>query len=221
LRAPVPQLCSAEYDAASRPLYMQLARTFPADFVVRAYASVLQILRVSLAIPDSMVPMAPFPGSGAMTAVYGGLSAITSPLGPLGVLLTLAAVAGAYASSLRLGLALTVCVLFLTGYPAIRFDERHWFHLRFIAWWAAALVATHLVRSGTGAWSIARLLRAGAATVLLIGLPAVSNSSSRTTSGRRARSSRRARRTNRRCSSTGGRATTARRRRTAARISSP
>lgn len=170
LHAPVPQLCSAEYDAASRPLYLQLARTFPADFVVRAYASVLQILRVSLAIPDSMVPMAPFSGSGAMTALYGGLSAITSPLGPLGVLLTLAAVAGAFGSSLRLGLALTVCVLFLTGYPAIRFDERHWFHLRFIAWWAAALVATHLVRSGAGSWPAARLIRAGAATALLIGL---------------------------------------------------
>ncbi len=163
LGAPVPRLCSAEYDTASGQLYFDLARTFPADFVVRAYASVLMILRVGLAIPEAMLPMVPFADSQAAVGAYRALHAITSPLSALGVLVTVAAIAGAWASSIRLGLAMTAFVLFLTGYPAIRFDERHWFHLRFIPWWAAALVGTELLRLGTRAWERARLVRAAVA----------------------------------------------------------
>ena len=142
LGAPAPRLCTAEYDTASGQLYFDLARTFPADFVVRAYASVLMILRVGLAIPAAMLPMAPFADSPTLTGAYRLASAITSPISVLGVLITLAALGVAWASSIRLGLAMTTFVLFLAGYPAIRFDERHWFHLRFIPWWAAALLMT-------------------------------------------------------------------------------
>ena len=170
LHAPVPGLCTAEYDTASGQLYFQMARTFPADFVVRAYASVLMILRVGLAIPTMMQPMPPFPASETMGVIYRSLGAVTSLLAPLGVLVTLLAVMAAWASSIRLGLALTAFVLFLAGYPAIRFDERHWFHLRFIPWWAAALVATQLLQLGARAWDRARLIRAGVAMAVVFGL---------------------------------------------------
>ena len=139
-----PLLCTADYDTASGQLYFDLARTFPADFVVRAYASVLMILRVGLAIPAAMVPMAPFSDSPTMADAYRLANAVTSPMSILGVLIAMAAIGVAWASSIRLGLALTAFVLFLAGYPAIRFDERHWFHLRFIPWWAAALLVTQL-----------------------------------------------------------------------------
>jgi hypothetical protein len=173
LGAPVPGLCTAEYDTASGRLYLQIARTFPADFVVRAYASVLMILRVGLAIPAAMLPMPPFPTSDTMTAVYRLLNGVTSILAPAGVLVTAIAVAGAWASSIRLGMALTVFVLFLTGYPAIRFDERHWFHLRFIPWWAAVLVATQVLQSGRRVLDRPRVLRAVAAISLLLAALAV------------------------------------------------
>ena len=173
MSAPLPRLCTAAYDTASGGLYVALARTFPADFVVRAYASVLMILRVGLAIPAAMIPMLPFSGSDTMTAVYAALSAITSPIAILGVLMTLAAVMVAWASSIRLGLALTIFVLFLAGYPAIRFDERHWFHLRFIPWWAAALVITQLLRRGAFTWERARVRRAAVAAGLLLATLAI------------------------------------------------
>lgn len=177
--APLPRLCTAAYDTASGRLYFQLARTFPADFVVRAYASVLMILRVGLAVPGAMIPMLPFSDSATMTAVYAALSAITLPVAQLGVLVTFAAVMAAWASSIRLGMALTVFVLFLAGYPAIRFDERHWFHLRFIPWWAAALVITELLQPGALAWERPRLVRAGVAVGLLLGAMAIALSALR------------------------------------------
>lgn len=169
LQAPVPGLCSADYDVASGELYMRLARTFPADFAVRAYASVLLILRVGLDIPTALMPMAPFPASEAMAGFYRVVNAVSSSIAPLGVPLTLAAVAGAWATSVRLGIALSVFVLFLTGYPAIRFDERHWFHLRFIPWWAGVLVVMQVWRMGARAWERPRLRRSAFAVVLLLG----------------------------------------------------
>ena len=173
LGSSVPQLCTAEYDVASGQIYFDMARTFPADFVVRAYASVLMILRVGLAIPVAMVPMAPFADSGLMTTAYRTMSAVSEPVSALGVVVTLVAVAGAWAWSIRLGLAMTLFVLFLAGYPAIRFDERHWFHLRFIPWWAAALVVTEVLQRGARAWDRPRLIRGTVAVgVVLLALAA-------------------------------------------------
>lgn len=168
LGAPVPRLCTADYDTASGQLYFDLARTFPADLVVRAYASVLMILRVGLAIPTAMLPMAPFADSGPMVLFYRLANAVSSPLSALGVAFTALAIAAAWASSIRLGLALTISVLFLAGYPAIRFDERHWFHLRFIPWWAAALLVTQLWQLRAGAFSRERLVRGTVALVVLL-----------------------------------------------------
>ena len=169
LDAPVPQLCTAAYDTASGQLYFDLFRTFPADFVTRAYASVLMILRVGLDIPTAMVAGEPFKGSGVIGPVYELLHAATSLVAPLGVLTTLVAIAGVSAYSIRLGLATAVFVLFLAGYPSIRFDERHWFHLRLIPWWTAALVGTQLLALGARAWDRPRLIRSAVAVVLFIG----------------------------------------------------
>ncbi|MSP93555.1 MAG: hypothetical protein EXR79_17480 [Myxococcales bacterium] len=168
LGAPVPALCTAEYDTASGALYFDLARTFPADLAVRAYASVLMILRVGLDLPAMMVPMPPFAASAVMPAVYRTAHAVTSPLAALGVVLTVAAMALAAGTSLRLGLALIAFVLFLTGYPAIRFDERHWFHLRFIPWWTAIVVLTYLWRNGVSAVERPRVIRAGVTLAALL-----------------------------------------------------
>ena len=168
LGAAVPRLCTAEYDTASGQLYFDLARTFPADLVVRAYASVLMILRVGLAIPTAMLPMAPFADNGPMVSFYRTASAVSSPVSALGVAVTALAIGAAWASSIRLGLALTGFVLFLAGYPAIRFDERHWFHLRFIPWWAAALVVTELWQLRAGAFPRRRLVRGAVALAVLL-----------------------------------------------------
>jgi hypothetical protein len=156
----LPNLCDPDYDIASGQLYMQMATTFPADFAAHAYGSVLSILRAGLSIPAAMQAAAPFSSSSFVARLYGRLDHITGLVAPLGPLLTLAAVGVAWARSARLGLALTVFVLFLTGYPAIEFEQRHWFHLRFIPWWAALMVGSELLRRRGQRWSRPELVRA-------------------------------------------------------------
>ncbi|MDP3716196.1 MAG: hypothetical protein Q8T13_00330 [Acidobacteriota bacterium] len=153
LDVPVPAQCSAEYDAATGQLYTTMATTFPADLVVRAYASVLMILRVGLAVPEMMQPVPPFPASAVASAGYAIVNRVTSLLAPAGPLLVMVAIGIAWAQSARLGLALSIFVLFLGGYPAIRFEERHWFHLRFLPWWAALVVIAQVLPAARRAWT--------------------------------------------------------------------
>jgi len=169
LDAPVPAWCSAEYDNATGQLYTAMATTFPADLVVRAYASVLMILRVGLAVPEMMQPMAPFPANAAASAGYAIINRVTSLLAPAGPLLVLVALGMAWAQSVRLGLALSVFVLFLGGYPAIRFEERHWFHLRFLPWWAALVVIAQILPAARHGWTRPAMVRGvvGVAGLLL------------------------------------------------------
>ncbi len=163
---PVPNYCDAAYDSASGELYMGLARAFPADMVVRAYRSVWTVLRQGLVIPGATAA-APF-ASAAIKSGYGLLSVVTSVLAPAGPVLMLAAIAMAFATSLRLGLALSVSVLFLAGYPAIQFEGRHWFHLRFIPWWAGALVMTQLLRRWASGWRWTDIRAGVVATTALV-----------------------------------------------------
>ena len=163
---PVPNYCDAAYDSASGELYMGLARIFPADMVVRAYRSVWTVLRQGLAIPGAGDP-ALFT-SPAINSGYRFLNGVTTVIAPAGPVLMLAALVMAFAASTRLGLALTVSVLFLAGYPAIQFEGRHWFHLRFIPWWAGALVVTQVLHRRAHRWSWAGIGPGIAATSAVV-----------------------------------------------------
>lgn len=123
--------------------------TFPADLAVRAYGSVLTILREGATIP------AVNPHNRLLSGVSSHLHGWTAAVPFLGPLVAAAAVAVAWNAAPRLGVALALFILFLAGYPAIEFEERHWFHLRFLPWWSAALVAhaiTQVIRSRPGEW---------------------------------------------------------------------
>lgn len=137
----VPILCAPDYDRASADLYFDIARTFPADLAVHAYASVETILRAGMTLPRLGGRLGSTPILGRVVAFIDRLTASLMRFGPW---FTAGAVVVAWAASPRLGLALAVFVLFLAGYPAIQFDGRHWFHLRFIPIWSAVLIA--------GAW---------------------------------------------------------------------
>ena len=126
-----PALCSADYDRTSGELFTRIATTFPADLVAHAYGSVVTILRNSFPFGTLENALAFVPGAFVVARP------IDAFLGPVGVM---AAVAVAWAVAARLGIALTIFILFLTGYPAIAFEPRHWFHLRFIPLWALLLV---------------------------------------------------------------------------------
>lgn len=149
---PVPNLCAPDYDRASGELFFRLAKTFPADLVARAYGSVLVVLRSGLTIPNVYGPVARIPVLSTLLTWLREQSELTHVLGPL---FTAAAIGVAWTAAPRLGIALTLFVLFLAGYPAIEFEPRHWFHLRFIPWWSALLVVGATVtrlRQGCDGW---------------------------------------------------------------------
>ena len=135
----VPNLCDPNYDLASGDLFFDFARTFPADLITRAYGAVLVVLRSGMQVPDVYGPLTRVP---VLVQVLESIKRQPDVMGLLGPVFTFAAVCVAWAASARLGIALTAFVLFLTGYPAIEFESRHWFHLRFIPWWGLLLVST-------------------------------------------------------------------------------
>lgn len=139
--AAAPLLCEPAYEQIAGRLLSEVMWTFPADFVTRAYASARIILN-------------------SMPAV-----------GDLGAAISVLAIAAVFGLSIRLGLALAFCVLLLCGYPAIEFQARHWFHLRFIPWWAALMVIGEIVRRH--AWTPARLRQAALSVGVLLGAMAL------------------------------------------------
>lgn len=127
-----PILCSPDYDRVSGHLFFQMATTFPADLAVHAFGSVVTILSRGMPVSfESLLGYVPW----AFTVAH----PVDLLLGPLAAIL---AVGIAWAVAPRLGVALTIVILFLTGYPAIEFEDRHWFHLRFLPLWTVLLVGS-------------------------------------------------------------------------------
>lgn len=162
-----PNLCAPDYDRASGELFVRVASTFPADLVMHAYGSVLSILRSGLPIAsiEGLVGYVPWAFVVARPIDRGlNLVGMAAPL------VALAAVAAAWVAAPRLGLALTAFILFLTGYPAVEFEDRHWFHLRFLPLWTGlALWAAFINRREQ--WTTQNLWRGlvpTAATALLM-----------------------------------------------------
>jgi hypothetical protein len=135
------EYCWPDYDRATGSYLRALVTRFPADIVVRAYASVLRIVELPFAwerVTQADREAHPPHRSGV------GLALVLATL-------TLATVASA-----RIGLFLLFFLLYFGGYPAIQFDGRHYFHLEFITWWAAGF----LLHAGkTDLWPLVRARR--------------------------------------------------------------
>jgi hypothetical protein len=164
------EYCAPSYGTATKAYLRDVITTFPADVVVRAYASALRIVELPfIAGANEDASLYPPP------RVFG--------VG-VGLLLALGAVALAAAIEIRRGLFLAFFIVYFGGLPAAQYDARHFFHLEFMAWWAAAFLLHASVvgiaaRVRTGRWSIdpAAWLRstavvAGCALALVLGLSA-------------------------------------------------
>jgi hypothetical protein len=147
------EYCEAQYGGVTRAYLADVVKRFPADVIVRAYASILRIVEL---------PFVPAKDDDDeklhdRKAGHG-----------IGLGLVVAAIALATAADTRTGLFLAFVLLYFAGLPAIQFDTRHFFHLEFVTWWAAGFLLqnaiTHL-RTGTRpqVWrtAAAPLLRAG------------------------------------------------------------
>jgi hypothetical protein len=166
-QGPTPQYCSHEYDVQSGRYLMTIATAFPGDLVVRAYASMLQIVEMPFL---KLVP----PARDWAASLFAARTAVLESRHSWGALLAMLALFAASAASVRLGLFLLFFLAYFGGYPAIQFQDRHYFPLEFIGWWALGFVVhqaiTTLIAVRNGeqdARQLARRLvyRAGIVTV--------------------------------------------------------
>jgi hypothetical protein len=141
------EYCSAEYDKATRSFMLDVARHTPADILVRAYASSLQMVQLPLRWRRAPMPH-------VASDFYKTRIALTSHATDSGVFLVVAAVLIITASSVRLGLFVIGFLLYFGGYPAVQFGNRHFFHLEFITWWAFGFLLQQAVT-----WIVATVRR--------------------------------------------------------------
>lgn len=132
-----------QYDRVASEYFMQLVRTLPADFLIRAYASVMRIIDELRA--DSR---APYPRGITnpillhLYDVYDSLMRLLLTHGRYVAALVLLIIAG---RNLRLGICTLFLLCWFAGYPALRFSVRHCFHLHIISLWMAAFLCQRIL----------------------------------------------------------------------------
>jgi len=147
------EYCGQAYDEATRTFMLDVARRTPADFIVRAYASALQMVQLPLRWRNPPMPH-------VAVDYYKIRKAITSHAQDAGLFLVIAAVVLIAASSIRLGLFVIGLLVYFGGYPAVQFANRHYFHLEFITWWAFGFLVQQIA-----AQIVARVRRRPARTL--------------------------------------------------------
>ena len=129
----------------------------------------LTILRAGLPAGTLEGVVGGIPGAFLLARPLDRVLTVVAPIVPLAAV---AAVAVAWNLAPRLGIALTVFILFLTGYPAIEFEFRHWFHLRFLSLWMVVVLWAAWWH-GRGKWTAAALRRGLVPVAATIGLMAL------------------------------------------------
>ena len=123
------EYCSRDYDAASAQYLLDVARTVPADFATRAGAAVIGTLR----LPSSSTGP---PLRDWLSPIYVARNLLLRVLAVTAVVVVPAALALVALVSPRVAMFLLFSLLYLGGYPAIQYANRHYFHLEFIGWLA-------------------------------------------------------------------------------------
>lgn len=150
--AAVPlRFTSAEYDQAGLSLWFHLARTFPADIVVRVIAAVNQTLNLAFLYGDYSYLDRPLPGASAMTVVSGWLHQWKG----WGAGLGLSFIAAVLTSNIRTGVLAAWLTVALGGYSFLQFGDRHYFHAQVIPVFMLASMSRVTISAG------ARLARRG------------------------------------------------------------
>lgn len=125
----------ADYDRTASLLLREVAANFPADLLARVYASAVRITELPHSTMTAALVVPEFVSARAQRLLLIKADAVRwfGALWPWPLVITLAALS---VWSLRLGLFAGLFVLYLSGYPALQFQERHFFHLEFVGWWA-------------------------------------------------------------------------------------
>lgn len=120
--------CGQKYSIASRNYLFTLATIFPADFLVRTYASIRRVVEL---------PFSPVPGiddDDGRTVDWGAGHGV-------GMAIVAAAIALTIAGNVRVGLFLIFFLVYFGALPVVEFEHRHFFYLIFMTWWAGGFLA--------------------------------------------------------------------------------
>jgi len=120
-----------EYDAAAASYLLQIARTCPADLIVRTYAAMASM--PYLFLEQYQYPA--LPGRVA-SAVYKVRGAVNWKLRRLAPWTVAAAIALTALANLRAAAFMLLIVVVLMGGTAIQFHARHFFYFEFVPLWA-------------------------------------------------------------------------------------
>ena len=130
-------LYGPEYDRSGSDYLAQVARNFPADMLTRAYASAIRVIELpynqKLMLPHVEYLRLPH-------EVFVVRDRFQRAMAPFWLAIVGLALFALSAISIRIGLFVSLLVLYLCAYPALQFGERHYFHLEFIGWWALGFV---------------------------------------------------------------------------------
>ncbi len=146
---PPTHVMMPEYHEATQRFFMEFVKTFPADLVLRACASVLRVL-------DEMRidPAQPYPAgitNEFLCRFYEARAFLLDQVPAGGRYYALAALLLLACADLRWAFAALFVLLYFAGYPAIQFNLRHAFHLEFLTLWAGGFLIQNLIHVVTAA----------------------------------------------------------------------
>jgi hypothetical protein len=128
------EMYGPEYDRSATALLLQIATTFPGDMLTRVYASVLRTLAVPYDTASRNAPT--LLDQPTILRGYSFRDGVLRSLGAVWPWAIAATLMGLTLVNLRLALLVLILVFYFSAYPVLQFNERHFFHLEVIAWWA-------------------------------------------------------------------------------------
>jgi hypothetical protein len=135
---PPTHVMMPEYHAATQLFLAEYIRTFPGDFVFRAYASVLRVLDELHINPQHPYPMGIT--NHFLERLFDLRAAVVDRALAGGRYFAAAALILLACRNLRFALGTFFLLLYFGGYPAIQFNTRHAFYLEFMSMWAAGFL---------------------------------------------------------------------------------
>ena len=150
------------YNRASSRMFRTFGAMFPADFIVRMYASAWAVLRLPASSAYEQQPL-PYIGSQSLFGrLYARRKQIVAHMIKVSLFPVVAAIGLLGYDSIRKGAGVACLIAYFAFYPAIQFWPRHYFHLNVIAV-AAALFVVSRIASG---WRSHRRIRVPRAIVI-------------------------------------------------------
>ena len=135
-----------DYDRAGSRYLTDMATAFPADLLARVYASAVGVMGLPHSTTTSAL-MAPAFAPAPMQRVYAArewLLRKLTPYWPWTFAITFFVLSMA---NIRLGVFAALFIIYVSGYPALQFQERHFFHLEFVGWFAFGFTASLAARA--------------------------------------------------------------------------